>query len=1153
MVTVGLEVNAEAGEDRTVYLSATEYDYPPFSVTDNGEADGFSVELLKAVAEEMGITVTFKIDQWSVLKEELKNGELDILPLVGYTEERDEIYDFTIPYIVMRGNIFVRKGDDNIQSQEDLFGKEVLVLDGDNSQEWAWSIGLNSELTATTTYLEAFQLLASGEYDAVLAQGLVGEKLISDHGLDNITPVYVYDDNGVNRYKLNLEGYEQKFCFAVVEGDSELLSILNEGLAIVSANGTYDELYAKWFPFLIENEGVSTEDIIRYVLYVLIPVLVLLISAYIVTTKRTIKIRTNEVVKEKERSERYLHDLILSGKIFETSIENAPVPIMIHLEDGTVFNLSKTWTELTGYQQEDIPTIYDWTEKAYGSKKEDVQVFISKLYSLTETQHDGEFEVNTKDGHRLIWDFYSTTIGDLPDGRTAVMSVAVDITKRQEMNRLLKESEQRFEALHNASFGGITIHDKGLILDCNQGLEDITGYSRDELIGMDGLLLIAPDYREFVMDKIASGYEKTYEAYGIRKNGEIFPLRLEGRNIPYKGKQVRVVEFRDITDQKKAEQALIDSETRFKTLYDKAPMGYQSLDANGCILEVNQTWLDMLGYQKNEVQGKWFGNFLTSEYQEKFRKSFEVFKQVGKVNREFELVKRNGDIAIVEFKGLIGYDKNHQFDKTFCVLRDTTEQHLLQKEQIKKQRAIEHSRYLMNYIIKHNNAGVAVHDKDLNYIFVSQKYLDQYGLKDNVIGKHYYDVFPDLPLSWRKAHQKTLKGNVFKNDRDLFVRDDGTRLWTRWESRPWYDEEGEVAGIIIYTEVINDWIEAQEQKEYYFKHDRLTGLISRQLFEEQISSFDQQHNLPISLINFDINGLIIVNEAYGHKYGDEFLKYVSKTLIDVFKEQNQISRVGGDQFAVILKNTSKEDALSKARDVANLIKTYKIRDIQLSISYGVATKVTEEDINKLFLVAENNMYSNKIFESQSYRNNSIKSMIKAYHEKNPREEEHSNRVSVLCEKFGITLGMSDDDINKLKAISHLHDIGKIAIDEAILNKPGKLTEDEWEIIKKHPEIGARIISSSDEYAVIADDILSHHERWDGKGYPRGLKGEDIPLRARMIAIIDSYDAMTSDRPYRKALSQKETIEELYRCSGTQFDSELVDVFVKQVIEFNPES
>ena len=222
--------------------------------------------------------------------------------------------------------------------------------------------------------------------------------------------------------------------------------------------------------------------------------------------------------------------------------------------------------------------------------------------------------------------------------------------------------------------------------------------------------------------------------------------------------------------------------------------------------------------------------------------------------------------------------------------------------------------------------------------------------------------------------------------------------------------------------------------------------------------------------------------------------------------------------------------------------------VNLSVSFGIAIKSNYyEDINELFKSSEKEMYSNKIFASQSFRNKTIQSIMRAYHEKNPREEEHSNRVSELCVKFGQVISMSNEDLNRLKAISYLHDIGKIAIDEAILNKPGKLTEEEWSIIKKHPEIGARIISTSEEYSVIADDILSHHERFDGKGYPRGLSGKDIPLRARMIAIIDSYDAMTSDRPYRKAMRHEEVIAELKRCSGAQFDSELIDIFIDKVL------
>lgn len=224
-----------------------------------------------------------------------------------------------------------------------------------------------------------------------------------------------------------------------------------------------------------------------------------------------------------------------------------------------------------------------------------------------------------------------------------------------------------------------------------------------------------------------------------------------------------------------------------------------------------------------------------------------------------------------------------------------------------------------------------------------------------------------------------------------------------------------------------------------------------------------------------------------------------------------------------------------------------VSNIELSISFGYETKTkSTESIAELLVHAEDHMYRHKLYERSSIRSKTIDLIMNTLFEKSSREAMHSSRVSHICQSIAIQMHFTKDAANQIRIAGLIHDIGKIGIDEAILNKPGRLTTGEREDIKRHPEIGWKILSSTNEFSELGQFVLNHHERWDGSGYPNKIKGEGIPLEARIISVADAYDAMTSERSYKKGMSSEAAIKELQRCSGLQFDPKVVQVFVQMV-------
>lgn len=339
---------------------------------------------------------------------------------------------------------------------------------------------------------------------------------------------------------------------------------------------------------------------------------------------------------------------------------------------------------------------------------------------------------------------------------------------------------------------------------------------------------------------------------------------------------------------------------------------------------------------------------------------------------------------------------------------------------------------------------------------------------------------------------------------------------------------------------------------YLSYHDFLTGLNNRRFFERTLTELDTEEMLPLSIIVGDINGVKLINDAFGHVKGDQLIVDTARAMLANCRSGDILARTGGDEFMLLLPKTDGPTALAVLQSIQHACE--KINEnisneaFRISVALGSGTKTKPgQPIESVMKIAEKYMYQRKVLESKSMHSAVLSSIKVTLFEKNEETEEHCERLVRLSEMVGRKLNLSQKELDQLELLSTLHDIGKIGIPERILNKPGKLDDEEWIEMKKHPQIGYRIANASLELAPIAEYILCHHERWDGTGYPQNLSGRQIPLLSRILSIVDAYDAMTQDRPYRKKLAPSAAVDELRLNAGTQFDPEIVDIFINEVL------
>lgn len=368
------------------------------------------------------------------------------------------------------------------------------------------------------------------------------------------------------------------------------------------------------------------------------------------------------------------------------------------------------------------------------------------------------------------------------------------------------------------------------------------------------------------------------------------------------------------------------------------------------------------------------------------------------------------------------------------------------------------------------------------------------------------------------------------------------------------DKRGRFFGKLFVFHDFTKQNEMYNTLEQLANYDSLTGLHNKHHFQNTLIDIDRSGTLPVSLATCDINGLKAINSIFGESMGDHVIWYVANVFSLSLPREVYTARLEGDETVIVLPGYSEAETICLLQPIIARIENEHSFEFELNVEFGVATKEdNESNTYQLLDLARNSMSCKKMLNRKSVKSSLVESLMKSLSQSDFETEEHCERVKALSRTLGEHVGLSDGELGSLNLLALLHDIGKLAIPSQILNKPTSLTKKEWEIMKQHTIRGFNIANTAEELKDISQYILCHHERWDGKGYPNGIAGEEIPKLSRILTIVDSYDVMTHDRPYHKAMTVKDAISEIQACSGTQFDPELADIFITMVREDSTKS
>jgi len=673
------------------------------------------------------------------------------------------------------------------------------------------------------------------------------------------------------------------------------------------------------------------------------------------------------------------------------------------------------------------------------------------------------------------------------------------------------------------------------VISISPSVEAVTGLSPEAVYarGFEALfpeesLAVLKQKMNFIRRNMASGdgtdggFLKEIELFGRAGQRLWFEFSLQIFEASNREIMVHAI-GRDISEKKALLWALRESEKRFRDLVEKLREIVFEIDGDARIRYISPNVKALTGYEPEELLGGPLGDL-----------PLDV-KNDRSLNRTLRLETKDG--RTLHFRASGSKTEVRGVFKGFKgTLTDITE----------TMRTAERERFLSTVLMGISDSVIVTNASfritDVNpatHKNTGYSAGELIGATPGILFKDFFnkDSFTKFLSDIKRRLIHTREGRLCKKD--------GTVVMSEVKISSLVTEEGAVYAYVGIIRDISAYKEREKQLFEYSYHDNLTGLYNRRYCESRTPEFDRPQHLPLGVIVVDINGLKLMNDVFGHRQGDELIRTTARILSESAGKQDLVCRTGGDEFEIITPGTSEEKLEKFTQRIHKRARGTAVGSIQVSFAAGYALKRSpEQDLELVRQEAENNMYGNKIEFADLLKNQMIHLMLKDLNRISNREYTHGKRVSQYCEIIGRTLKLEDKEVANLRILGEIHDIGKIKLSGDILNKPARLTPDECEEVKKHPVTGYQIVKSVDEFTSLAEGILYHHERWDGRGYPKGLSGKMIPLQSRIIAVADAYEAMTSNRSWARRKNREEAVAEMRRHSGSQFDPEILDTFIR---------